>query len=128
MMQFTPQMSLFLAIHPTDFRRGIDGLVATCQQQLNANPFSGTVFAFTNRRRNAIKLLTYDGNGFWLCLKRFSKGKLKWWPKENCSKTIYHIGATELNILLHQGNPIASDLGSPWKKLPSQPTTINKED
>jgi transposase len=42
---------------------------------LEADPFSGVVFIFRNQRSNAVKLLTYDGQGFWLCLKRLSKGR-----------------------------------------------------
>lgn len=128
MMQFTPQMTLFLSINPADFRKGIDALVALCQQQLNSDPFSGAVFAFTNRRRTAVKLLAYDGNGFWLCLKRFSQGKLKWWPDPSVSKKIYHIDATALTILVNQGNPFGLPLGEPWKRLPSQPSQANPID
>ena len=40
-----------------------------------------TWFAFTNKGRTAVKLLVYDGQGYWLCIKRFSHGKLAWWPK-----------------------------------------------
>ncbi|VAW82823.1 hypothetical protein MNBD_GAMMA12-260 [hydrothermal vent metagenome] len=121
MMQFTSQMTLYLAIDPTDFRKGVDSLMALCQQQLGHDPFSGAVFAFTNRRRTAIKLLAYDGNGFWLCLKRFSQGKLQWWPSPNVTQTTFHIDATALTILINQGNPIHSALGEPWRRLPSQP-------
>jgi len=122
MISFTPQMTLLLSINPADFRKGIDALVALCQQEINHDPFSGTVFAFTNRRRTAVKLLAYDGNGFWLCLKRFSQGKLKWWPEPTPSTPTYHIDATQLTILMNQGHPMMSSLGEPWKKLPNQPT------
>lgn len=122
MLQITPQMTLFLSINHADFRRGIDGLISLCQLQLHQDPYSGALFAFTNRNRTAIKLLIYDGNGFWLCLKRFSKGKLKWWPSgHNNASPIYHIDATQLSILISQGNPMASVLGSNWKRLSSQP-------
>lgn len=121
MLQINPQMTLFLSIHPADFRKGIDALVATCQQQLHHDPFSGALFAFTNKERTALKLLIYDGNGFWLCLKRFSKGKLAWWPQAIDSQSVYHITAIELSIIISQGNPNNSDLGSPWKPLSSQP-------
>jgi len=121
MMQFTPQMTLLLSVNPADFRKGIDALVALCQQQLEQDPFSGTVFAFTNRRRTAVKLLAYDGNGFWLCLKRFSQGKLKWWPSSPISEPLYPIDATQLTILVQQGNPFSIALGEPWKRLPTQP-------
>ena len=92
-----------------------------CQQKVNHDPFSRALFAFTCRGRTAIKLLIYDGNGFWLCLKRFSKGKLKWWPLAHHAQPIYHIDATQLSILISQGNPEHVLLGKPWKRLSSQP-------
>ncbi len=124
MLQFTPQMRLLLTVRPADFRKGIDALVALCQQRLGEDPFSGTVFAFTNSRRTSVKLLVYDGNGFWLCLKRFSQGKLQWWP--NSHSATYHIDSTQLMILLNQGNPITSHLGEPWRRLASQPPVISQ--
>lgn len=122
MLQITPQMTLFLSVNFADFRKGVDAIVALCQQELHQDPFSGALFAFTNRNRTAIKLLIYDGNGFWLCMKRFSKGKLQWWPSApNNASPVYHIDATQLSILVSQGNPQMSKLGSNWKRLPSQP-------
>jgi hypothetical protein len=50
MIQLAPQMRLLVAIAPADFRRGIDGLVRVCRESLGADPFSGTVFVFRNRR------------------------------------------------------------------------------
>jgi transposase len=67
MIQITPQMRVLVAIEPVDFRRGIDGLAAQCRRVLCLDPFSGTVFVFRNRRGRAIKVLVYDGQGFWLC-------------------------------------------------------------
>jgi len=119
MIQITPHQRLFLAIEPTDFRKGIDGLVALCRQRLQEDPFNGSLFIFTNRRRIAIKILTYDGQGFWLCLKRFSKGKLAWWPTDTSS--LYSISATQLHVLLQQGHPLQLKIPDHWKplKLPS---------
>jgi transposase len=122
MLQITPQMTLFLSVNVADFRKGIDALVSLCQLQLHQDPFSGALFAFTNRNHTAIKLLIYDGNGFWLCLKRFSKGKLKWWPSIQNASPVYHIDAMQLSILISQGDPENSALGLPWKRLSSQPT------
>ncbi len=81
MLQITPQHRLWFALDAVDFRRGIDGLSALCRQQLDQDPFSGHLFIFRNRRGTAIKLLVYDGNGYWLCHKRFSIGRLQWWPR-----------------------------------------------
>jgi transposase len=115
MLSLTPTMPLLLAIQPIDFRKGIDALAALCQQQLQQDPFSGTVFVFTNKNRSAIKALIYDGTGFWLCLKRFSSGKLKWWPTtpNHCQ----HVNAVELQILLSQGHPLQARLSEPWRKV-----------
>ena len=54
MIQLTPQMRLLVALKPVDFRRGIDGLSQVCREVLAADPFSGTVFVFRNRRRTAL--------------------------------------------------------------------------
>jgi transposase len=115
MLQLTPQMKLRLAVEPADFRKGIDALVALCQQYLKQDPFSGCTFVFRNRTKNAIKLLTYDGTGFWLCLKRFSQGQLKWWPTS--SGTLQSITPTALQVLLSQGDPSGARLAQDWRSI-----------
>jgi transposase len=80
MIQITPQMRVLVAVEPVDFRRGIDGLAQVCRARLGADPFTGTVFVFRNRRGTSIKLLVYDGQGFWLCQKRLSHGRFRFWP------------------------------------------------
>jgi transposase len=115
MLSLTPTQPLLLAIQPADFRKGIDSLAALCQQQLQQDPFSGTVFVFTNKNRSAIKALIYDGTGFWLCLKRFSAGKLKWWPASPDDGR--QIRAVELQILFNQGHPLQARLSEQWRKI-----------
>ena len=80
MMQLTPQMRILLSVEPADFRAGIDGLCRLCRAELSADPFCGTVFVFRNRRGTALKLLCYDGQGFWLCQKRLSAVRFRHWP------------------------------------------------
>jgi transposase len=118
MLQITPQQTIFVSIQPVDFRNGIDGLAAICRSILNQDPFSGILFVFTNRPRTAIKILVYDGQGFWLCMKRFSKGKLAWWPKEKEEKCPYHeLLASQLQILLYQGSPEGAKIPEDWRKI-----------
>jgi hypothetical protein len=74
MLQITPQMRLLVAIEPVDFRKGIDGLVHLCKQSLGEDQLRGELFAFRNRRSTAVKVLVYDGQGYWLCRKRLSAG------------------------------------------------------
>ena len=67
MIQVSPQTRILVEVEAVDFRNGIDGLARVCQEQLQADPFSGRLFVFRNRRRTALKILAYDGRGFWLC-------------------------------------------------------------
>jgi len=81
MIQITPQMRVLVAIEPVDGRKGIDSLARLCQEQLSEDPFSGCVFIFRSRRSATVRVLTYDGQGFWLLIKRLSQGKFRWWPE-----------------------------------------------
>ena len=116
MLQIVPQMRIFVARDPVDFRRGIDGLKAECQRLLNEDPFSGALFIFRNRRRNAIKVLTYDGAGFWLAHRRLSRGRLNWWPGEAKAS----LEARELQVLLWNGNPSSAGYQETWRKVTSE--------
>lgn len=116
MLQITPQHEILVAIEPIDFRLGIDGLGALCQRQWQSSPFNGHLFVFRNRRGTAIKILVYDGNGFWLCQKRFSKGKLKWWPSTTEEAT--SVRAIELVVMLQQGNLMEMNVPEAWRRLP----------
>ena len=115
MLQLTPQHRLLLAVEPIDFRKGICGLKGLCSNHLGYNPFSGAVFAFTNKARTSVKLLVYDASGFWLCQKRFSQGKLAWWPTSK--DKISELRASELLILLAQGNPQKAAIPEDWKRV-----------
>ena len=115
MLQLTAQSRVFLAVAPADFRRGIDGLAALCRQRLGENPMEGAVFVFRNRRGTSLKLLCYDGQGFWLCQKRLSQGRLKWWPPS--AQASERLSARELLILLWNGNPKSVELGEDWRRV-----------
>ena len=86
MIQITAQMRVLVAIEPVDGRKGIDSLVRLCQDKLAEDPFSGCVFVFRSRSGTAIRLLSYDGQGYWLAQKRLSKGRFVWWPEAATSR------------------------------------------
>lgn len=65
---------MFLATGFTDLRRGIDGLASIVQQQFELDPFSNTLFLFCGRRRDRIKALYWEGDGFVLLYKRLESG------------------------------------------------------
>ena len=116
MIQLTPQMRILLAVKAVDFRKGIDGLAGICRHVLNTDPFSGSVFIFRNRARTAIRVLTYDGQGFWLCYKRLSKGTFHWWPDESNDR-VSVLAVHELQLLLWNGDPGTVRVGPNWKKI-----------
>jgi len=116
MIQLTPQMRILVAVEPVDFRKGIDGLAAVCRSVMSADPFSGFVFVFRNKRRTAIKALTYDGQGFWLAQKRLSRGRFSWWPEREGS-SVEVLSAHELQIVLWNGDPRFSRVAAQWRRL-----------
>ncbi len=118
MIQITPQMRILLAVEPVDFRKGIDGLAGICRNIFKTDPFSGYLFVFMNKRKTAIKMLVYDGQGYWLFQKRLSKGRFKWWPKKNQDK-LMQLMVHELQLLIWNGDPQSAKTAPLWKKIPS---------
>jgi transposase len=116
MLQVTPQMRILVAIEPADFRRGIDGLARLCTEVLQQDPFSGWVFVFRNRRATAVKVLMYDGQGFWLAHKRLSSGRFPWWPRD-ASQASQTLAAHELQVLLSAGNPTGAQTAPDWRPV-----------
>ena len=115
MIQVTPQMRIRVAVEPADFRKGIDGLARVCREALHSDPFSGCVFVFCNKSRKAVKILVYDGQGFWLCQKRLSKGRFPWWPQSQAATQAFQ--AHQLAVLLSGGNPAAARGVPPWRRV-----------
>lgn len=117
MIAISPQTRIYVQAEPIHFRYGIDGLVAQCREVLQLDPFSGAFFVFRNKLGTSIKILFYDSQGFWLAQKRFSQGKLKYWPKVDSSQAIKQLAARELHTLLWNGNPAGASFAPEWRKL-----------
>jgi transposase len=115
MIKVTPQMRILVAVEPADFRKGIDGLARICREALRQDPFSGYVFVFCNKSRKAVKILVYDGQGFWLCQKRLSKGRFPWWQQSSAATQA--LQAHQLAVLLSGGNPAAARGVPPWRRV-----------
>ena len=86
---------------------------------LRSDPFSGTVFVFRNRRATAVKILVYDGQGFWLCYKRLSASKYRWWPS-HADKPVTTLQAHELQVLLSGGDPAGAKGAPIWRRVDGQ--------
>ncbi len=117
MLQLTPQTRILVAVEPADFRCGIDGLAKRVRDVLDRDPFAGCLFVFRNRRSTAVKILAYDGQGFWLCQKRLSEGKFAHWPGRG-ELTMNALQAHELGVLLRGGNPDGAKAAPDWRPIP----------
>jgi transposase len=117
MLAITPQMRI-LAVEAVDFRKGIESLAELCRAKLNADPFSGCVFVFRSKRATSIKVLVYDGQGFWLATKRLSKGRFRWWPQatEGAQEPARALRVHQAQVLFAAGNPDI-DAAPVWRKL-----------
>jgi transposase len=116
MIQITPQMRILVAVEPADFRCGIDGLARVCRAGLSQDPFSGALIVFRNRRGTAIKILAYDGQGFWICHKRLSSGRFRHWPN-GTSQATRALEAHELTLLLRGGDPSQVKVAPTWRPV-----------
>ena len=118
MIQITAQMKVLVALEPIDFRRGIDGLAQACRQQLQADPFSGALFVFRSRAGTSVKVLAYSGDGFWMCQKRLSKGRFRWWPSSpDATAASSRLLAHELQVLLCGGDPTGTKVPPAWRPV-----------
>lgn len=88
---------IYLYRDPVDFRKAAFGLATIIEQELQHNPFSGTLYAFTNRQRNKIKCVFWDQNGFVLYYKSLAEEKFKW-PKRN--DKLIQLTGEQINWLL----------------------------
>ena len=85
---FTGADKVYIACGYTDLRKGIDGLARLVQQQFELDPFTNTLFLFCGRRRDRIKGLYWERDGFILLYKRLEQGAYQWPRSESEVKTL----------------------------------------
>lgn len=78
MITFPNSLRILVALEPCDMRKSFNGLSAIVASELNEQVSSGTLFIFTNKRRNRLKILYFDGSGLWVMAKRLEKGTFSW--------------------------------------------------
>ena len=80
MLSFSGSLKVFVAVEPCDMRRSFNGLHDAVSTRLMEDPRSGSIYAFTNKRRTLLKILYWDGSGLWILAKRLETGTFSW-PK-----------------------------------------------
>jgi len=78
MLNLSAATRVFVATAPVDLRGSFNRLFALTQSVLQQEPLSGHWFVFTNRQRNRVKVLLWDGSGLWVCAKRLERGRFTW--------------------------------------------------
>ena len=106
MLSLSPATRVFVALAPVDMRKSFNGLYTCAQEVLQQSPTSGHLFVFTNKLRNRLKILFWDGSGLWVCAKRLEKGTFAWPKGEGPSQSLR---PEELQLLMHglEGTPRA---------------------
>ena len=113
MIALSPQSKVYVALHPVDFRKGVLGLTFICRDHLKQNAESGVIFLFRNKMMNSIKILAYDGQGYWLMQKRLSRGKFPWWPEGTGRGS--QLDYRNLQLIINAA--LESQFSKDWKKI-----------
>jgi len=103
-LSLSPATRIFVCLAAMDMRRSFNGLYAYVQTMLSQDPLSGHLFLFTNKPRNRLKILFFDGSGLWVCSKRLEKGTFGWPTGDGASLCLR---PEEMQLLLHgiEGTP-----------------------
>jgi transposase len=99
MLTLGPSIKVYLARGTTDMRKSFDSLAGLVRVVLAGDPLSGHLFVFCGRRRNLIKILYWDGSGFWLVAKRLARGTFSW-PDSEDGRPSVELRHDELTALL----------------------------
>ena len=123
MLIFTRSLRVCLAVDPVDLRKSFDGLAAQVQHALEEDERSSQVVVFTNKRRDRVRMLYWDGTGLWLLTKRLESGSFNW-PKPSAelgSTRKMQLKAEALELLL-SGIDLKATRMRPWYEEPSAKT------
>lgn len=116
-MIFTRGIRVCLAVEPADLRRSFEGLAALVRQKLREDERSSQIFVFTNRRRDRIRLLYWDGTGIWILTKRLEAGTYSW-PMAPEGSVKLRLKAEAFEMLL-SGIDLRGAKMRPWYEDPS---------
>jgi len=112
MLGLNGSLRVFLAVEPVDLRKSFNGLYSIVLDRLEEDPCSGALFVFTNKRRNRVKTLYFDGTGMWVMIKRLEEGRFTW-PKGVGGNGKLDLAPEALSLLL-DGVDLRQGSLKPW--------------
>lgn len=118
MIQLPANANVFVVHEAISFRNGIDGTAGIVRVVLQKEPMDGAFFVFRNKMGHSLRILYYDGSGYWICQKRLSKGK--WnsvWPKGSGPEPCSNLLVRELQVLIWGGNPSTCQFPAMWRRV-----------
>jgi transposase len=119
MLTLPSSVRIYIAAEPVDLRRGFDGLAAATRSLIGADPLSGHLFVFLNRRRNRIKLLVWDRTGYLVLYKRLERGTFEIPTEPPLGRQHVEVDAGELGLMLEGLDLRGARRRKRWYRLPS---------
>jgi transposase len=116
MLSFSGSLKVFVAVEPCDMRRSFNGLHDAVSTRLMEDPKSGSIYAFTNKRRTLLKILYWDGSGIWILAKRLEKGTFSWPKPSDVKDGKLRLNSTALAMLL-DGIDMRDGCQRPWYEI-----------
>ena len=107
MLNLSSDLKIYAYTRPTDMRKGFNGLSGIVRSEFQSDPTDGSLFVFINRRRDRMKLLHFDGGGYWLYYRLLEAGTFEELKPTNDSSRL-RIDATQLSMLLAGVSLVAS--------------------
>ena len=115
MIQLPANADVVVMHESISFRSGIDGTAAVARLVLEREPMDGAFFVFRNKQRHMLRILYYDGSGYWLCTKRLSTGCFSSWPKGD--DVFSPLLVRELQVLIWGGDPKSCRFPELWRRV-----------
>jgi len=113
MLSFSASLKIYLGVEPCDMRKSFNGLSEIARSHLGLDPLCGAAFLFTNKRRNRIKILFWDGTGLWVAAKRLERGTFSWPKPSRSDQKKLKLSAEALQLVL-DGVELRGATLRPW--------------
>lgn len=119
MLSFNGNLKVYVALEPCDMRKSFNGLSEITRSVLGLDPLCGAAFLFTNRRRTLIKILYWDGTGYWCVCKRLERGRYSWPADIEGGRRKLVLTPTAL-AMLTDGIDLRDGARRPWYERPCE--------